>query len=150
MSRRTLDACITAITLGLLAAGCGGQSNIGKVTGRVTLDGQPLADAVVTFAPAAEGSPSLGRTDSSGLYNLVYTREINGAEIGEHKVSITTYSAADPEADPPVAAVPEKVPAKYNGRSELKATVEAGSNRLDFDLESAGEVIQPNTSAGPE
>jgi hypothetical protein len=121
---------------------------MGRVSGKVTLGGQPLPDAVVTFSPKQTGgSPSIGRTDSSGNYQLTFSRDASGAIIGEHKVTITTYAAGDPDADPPIPAAPEKVPAKYNVKTELTATVEKGSNSLDFPLEEGGEIISPEDIA---
>jgi len=122
--------------------GCGGYPNLGRVSGKVTLGGQPLADAVVTFSPAASGSPSSGKTDSSGSYVLLYARGVRGAEAGEHSVTISTFSAANPDADPPVAEVPEKVPFKYRKPGELKATVKKGSQTIDFPLE-PGPIEEP-------
>ena len=76
-------------------------------------------------------------TGESGEYTLHYTRDIEGAEPGEHLVRITTYASGDPDAEPPKLAVPERVPARYNARSELRKTVEKGSNTIDFDLRSS-------------
>lgn len=62
--------------------GCG-NSDLGTVTGTVHLDGQPLADAVVTFYPqgvdpaAGGGGASYGRTDETGAYELQYQRRRN-------------------------------------------------------------------------
>jgi hypothetical protein len=123
-------------------SGCGGPSNIGTVSGVVTLNGQPLPDALVMFSPEA-GSPSAGRTDDQGRYTLEYTADIAGAEVGKHRVSITTFQAASPDADPPRERVPEIVPPKYNVASELSVTVEPGSNEHNFELTSQGRVIQP-------
>jgi hypothetical protein len=127
------------VGISVLFTGCG-SGNIGTVSGTVTLDAKPLAGAVVRFQPDAGQSPSSGITDESGQYSLRYTREIEGAEIGDHTVRITTQSLGNPDADPPRPPVPERVPAKYNSNSELKAKVEAGSNTINFPLE--GEVLQ--------
>lgn len=134
----------------LLAASCGGPSNVSRVSGKVTLAGQPLADATVIFQPAKEGgSSALGKTDSSGAYTLGYAAGVSGAEQGENRVSISTYDAGDSDAEPPRPAVPEKVPAKYNVKSELKADVKAGTNApFNWDLEAGGPIVDPE-NAGP-
>jgi len=129
-------------------AGCGGPyANLGRVSGKVTLAGQPLADAIVTFSPATSGSPSTARTDSSGSYTLMFTRGVKGAEVGDHNVTISTHRDADTDADPPTAEVPEKVPFKYRKPGELKATVKKGSNTIDFPLE-AGPIEEPKPEKG--
>jgi hypothetical protein len=122
--------------------GCGGPENIASVSGTVTLDGTPLEGAIITFTPTGEGSPSYGRTDASGNYTLQYSREVSGAEIGKHTVSVSTHSEGDPDAEPPMPATPEKVPARYNVYSELTETVKAGSNTINFDLDSEGEIVE--------
>jgi len=127
------------------AGGCGksAPANVGGVSGRVTLAGEPLPEAVVTFAPTKQGgSTALGKTKADGTYSLNYAKGISGAEIGENRVLVTTFDAGNPDSDPPRPAVPEKVPAKYNSQTELKVEVKAGSNTFDFPLE-PGPVVQP-------
>lgn len=141
----------TAIGISLVAllwlTGCGGPDNIGQVSGVVKLNGEPLSGARVEFTPKAGGRPSSGITDDSGTYRLSYTREVNGGEIGEHSVRITTFTSGDPDAEPPKAAVPEKVPAEYNASTKLEAKIEAGSNTVNFDLTASGPVAQPTVTA---
>jgi hypothetical protein len=117
----------------LAPAGCGGSADLASVEGRVTLGSQPLADAEVTFAPVAgKGSPSYGRTDSDGNYSLVYSRDDEGAEIGEHLVFISTYQEPDEDAETPTPGTPERVPVQY--AAGQKVEVKPGSNKLDFPL----------------
>ena len=112
-----------------------------SVTGKVTLGGQPLAGARVGFAPVQVegGSPSFGTTDANGNYKLVWGRSrneiIEGAQIGENNVSISTFVEGAPSAKPPRPEVPEKVPYKYRLESPPKVTVNKGSNVFNFDLE---------------
>lgn len=141
----------------LLTGGCSGRPRnfAKKVSGRITLGGQPLAGAWVTFTPVEGGSPSFARTNENGEYNLVWAqvggRSIEGAQIGEHVVTITTFQEGDPDADPPVPAVPEKVPLKYRQESgRLKATVQKGVNTIDFELEPGPvEAPQPKGKSKP-
>lgn len=122
--------------------GCG-DSKVARVTGKVTLDGDPLPNALVTFIPDAGGRPSYGRTNEDGEFELHYTRNEDGAEIGTHQVTITTEREGDPDAEDPEKqkSVKEKIPAKYNRKTELTAEVESGSNEFEFNLESDGKVI---------
>jgi len=136
-----------------IAIGCSGQpKNVAKkVAGTVTLGGQPLAGAKVIFAPT-EGKVSIGETDAAGKYNLIWSsargRPIQGAVIGEHTVTISTFQMGDPNAKTPRPDTPEKVPYKYRTEAgQLKATVKAGANTIDFSLE-AGPVDPPAPAKG--
>lgn len=133
-------------TAGLLmvAVGCG-QVPSAEVTGQVTLDGQPLAGALITFAAADDPSGVFVSTvtDSQGTYRLP-TDQQPRAVPGRYRVRITTGKGGHPEATPPIPAVPELVPIRYNLRTELTADVSAGPNRIDFPLDSAGEIMQPD------
>jgi len=123
------------LALGLLA-GCGGQDGPprGTVSGKVTLDGQPLAGATVTFYPEG-GRPSVGITDESGNYELAYTADKSGAAVGKHTVRITTAQISGEGVSPD--KMKEKLPAKYNDQSELTVEVASGSNQnVNFDLTS--------------
>src|SRR5215208_5958277 len=89
---------VVATALALLlaaAAGCGGGKKIVKVSGVVTLNGQPYKNAVVSFQPMAVkdaedvgGRGSSAVTDANGRYELIYDGEKPGALIGKHKVRI--------------------------------------------------------------
>ncbi|PQO44070.1 hypothetical protein [Blastopirellula marina] len=121
---------------GLLSAtvGCGGEkSDMGEVTGVITLDGQPAPDLQVTFSPQA-GRPSTGVTDAAGKYELFYIRDERGALPGAHTVSVTTVAQSSP--DPGPAQFVEKIPAKYNVKTKLTADVKQGANTIDFQLDS--------------
>jgi len=121
-----------------LAAGCGGGGpSLSSVEGTVTLDGQPLANAVISFEPAdaaGERSSYEGQTDATGHYVLHATASEKGAQPGDYTVHITLPELA---ADDPTAKTAPKLPAKYNTQSELKATVKDGKNTFDWPLTSS-------------
>jgi len=144
MSQRRIVRVMAALLTLTLAVGCNSEKlpRLGRVSGTVTLDGQPVTDASITFEGAKEGEPpSLGKTDATGKYELYYSRGHKGATIGEHAVQINTYQAASDENPTPKK---ETIPAKYNAKSELKQTVKGGTNKIDFDLKGGGEIIQPD------
>lgn len=78
--------------LGLMLAflsGCGPSGpTVYEVSGKVTYQGKPVPGATVTFQPE-QGRPSIGVTDDEGKYFLRYTKDVNGALPGSHKVFIT-------------------------------------------------------------
>lgn len=73
----------------LLALGCSGapsdQPALGSVTGTVTLDGTPLANVWVGFAPQG-GRSSMGLTDKDGRYKLDYLFDTPGAKVGQQSI----------------------------------------------------------------
>jgi hypothetical protein len=129
-------------------AGCSGRpKNVARsVTGKVTVAGQPLAGARVIFTPKEGGSPSMGKTDDQGKYKLSWSRGIDGAQIGEHTVTISTLVEGPPSANPPKPEVPEKVPLKYR-ENPPTAEVKRGSNVINFDME-AGPTEAPPPPKG--
>jgi hypothetical protein len=128
------------LALGLL--GCGGNDELASVRGKVTLDGAPLEGAQVVFSPTTAGSTAYGLTDSNGDYEMMFSDDEKGAWLGENVVRITTEDVGT--GDSP--ATKEVVPAVYNIRSTLKASVEKKANTFDFELKSdAGKVIQSIT-----
>ena len=125
------------LSLLLIVPGCDQRDDLGRVSGRVTLDGEPLPGAAVEFSPLGPGSTSYGMTDDDGNYSMMFSREVAGASLGESVVRITTRDVY--VEDGHEKWKPEKVPPRYNSKSELKVTVEPGGNQFDFDLESPGE-----------
>jgi hypothetical protein len=112
--------------------GCG-PGNKARVTGRITLDGQPLDKVLVMFVPDA--GPSSGAvTDQDGRYELV-----SGPKLGKNvftgrcRVYLT-----EPVEDPSKPVPPPRFPAKYlSGESSgLEWELKPGPNECNFDLES--------------
>ena len=138
---RLVAVVLVVCPLLFAAVGCGTREGLATVTGTVKLDGQPLPDALVEFIPqGGKGVTSMGRTDSSGNYDVWATRTAKGASVGKNKVRVTTYDLLDQGGK--VVTVREKVPTKYNSDTELEVTVENGSNTFDFDLSTAGGAVK--------
>lgn len=75
----------------LVLSGCGGTSDrpdVVPVSGKVLLNGEPVAGAQVTFH--SEGSPRSagGTTNQNGEFQLTTFDTNDGAVPGEHKVTI--------------------------------------------------------------
>ena len=56
--------------LAVAIVGCGSDLNLAPVEGTVTYQGQPLANATVTFIPKGEGSLGVGITDEEGSFSI--------------------------------------------------------------------------------
>src|SRR5438876_7883912 len=98
-------------TLALMGSGCGaGVAKLYKVSGIVTLDGQPVGEATVEFEPldpAGGQKPAVGRSGKDGTFSLTTNTSGDGAVAGKYKVAIRkTRATGDygmfsqkPEAD---------------------------------------------------
>jgi hypothetical protein len=126
-------ACIAVLTA-IIGCGGGGETHH-PVAGRVTLDDQPLTGADIAFLPQEPAGEALfGVTDAEGNYELRRTQSITGAPAGEYRVRISTYRAAKEGAESPEPRAPERVPPRYNLKTELTAHIEPGENTCDFKL----------------
>jgi len=127
-------------------SGCGEAPKFAPVSGVVTLNGKPLANATVAFAPIAKegsidaGDGSAGKTNAQGEYTLTTSRRVPGAMVGKHRVRISVLAQQVGESDqrPPPGGWPlkDKIPARYNGETTLTFDVVPGPNKADFDLKS--------------
>jgi hypothetical protein len=137
-------AVISTVSASLIGCGKRDGLNLVDVSGRVTLDGQPLSEARVEFQPQIEkGSPSYARTDAQGGFQLKFNADRDGALAATHIVRISTFATPDDDTDGKVFFIPEKVPRKYNADSVIKVEVKPGVNPFQFDL-----ISEPAT-AGP-
>jgi hypothetical protein len=127
------------------AVGCG--KKYATVSGKVTLNGEPLAKATVSFQPIArEGSVESGigsqaKTNDKGEFTLTTSTGQKGALVGKHEVRISLLEQQVGEADtrPPRGGWPmhDKIPGRYNKDTTLTFDVPSGgTNKADFPLKS--------------
>lgn len=139
---KTVSLTTCALVLSI-SAGCGGGAKdmpeIGTVSGKLTLDGVPVAGADISFYPLSGGRTAVGASDDQGHYTLQYNSSTAGAKVGQNQVTITTfreamvYGGQGEQEDIPGRA--EEIPAKY-ASEKLKVNVEPGSNTIDLTLTS--------------
>ena len=134
----------------LMAAwGCGGTQKIANVSGKVTLDGKPLANATVTFQPfppegsIEAGEASIGKTNEKGEFTLTTLSGSKGAKVGKHHVLISSqFSKAPEDYSRPRRGGPEqddKVPSRYGMGQKDEIIFEVpsrGTDKADFPLTS--------------
>jgi hypothetical protein len=139
----TARACLLGVLLSLLLAGCGGVGpRTVPVSGTVTLNGQPLANATVVFVPvpdAASKDPlpsSVGITDNEGHYSLVLNTDSKkkGAVVGKHKVMITLGGGGSTGTGTK-RTFQKQLPQRYNRNTILECEVLAnGLDDANFSL----------------
>ncbi len=136
-----LSARYLVLFTAMVSTGCGKGYELAPVSGRVEMNGHPLAHALVTFGPIADPNlpSSSGYTDEEGKFTMTVndSSKSPGAVIGENHVSISLNSRnLDKKAAVVHLRKPELLPARYNTASELKFTVPAGgtteANFLDL------------------
>lgn len=123
-------------------AGCSSEGdysslNLVEVTGKVTLDGNPLGGAQVAFS-GTDGHTPMGVTNDAGEYRLFYDSSHPGCTPGQKLVRITkgsTVEGADPEGTTDEGTpISEPIPAIYNRESKLSADVSPSNRTFNFDL----------------
>ena len=137
------------LAIGLVALACGCSKtdpSLVPVTGTVTMNDQPLANATVTFIPkgGTPGFGGVGKTDAAGKYTLKGSRDdAPGIPPGEYRVVISKRLMPDgsevPANDntPPMnSPAKESLPDAYSSMASnrLSATVVAGGAAIDFSL----------------
>ena len=127
-------------------AGCSSSDGLPRerVSGKVTLDGKPLAVGSIQFVPVSVGdakNPALaaGATITDGAFDI--SRD-SGLTPNSYSVSITSAAGggagvANEPPGPAPAAAKEAIPEKYNKSSTLIKEVKAKSeNNFTFELTS--------------
>ncbi|WZO96283.1 carboxypeptidase regulatory-like domain-containing protein [Isosphaeraceae bacterium EP7] len=118
-------------------------------SGVVTLDGKPLAGAVVTFLPIdEEGSLTVSDVREGGHYDLTYVTFPGGTAPGKYKVAVSYLIGTDGRPvdlgtrsalQVPKEAIEakERLPKKYSdlGVTTLVAVVPPAGGTFDFPLE---------------
>lgn len=128
------DRKLAWLLLPLLLLGCGKSGpKMAPVSGRVTLDKKPLANADIVFSPTEPGPDktvnldSSGRTDAQGRFSLPK----DGALVGAHKVRISAIERG--------TSLINRIPKTYNQNTTLTFTVPAeGTTEANFDLTGDG------------
>ena len=137
-----LQMTVTGLCMAL-AVGCGG-STTAPVQGVVTLEGQPVYPARVTFSPkGAEGAVEAGGRVSSAMTDVDGTYSIEAAAIGENVVGVVLL-ADDEDSE---EEEDNEQPAAVGKPAQQTYTVASGDNTIDVKL---APVAQKNASAGDD
>ena len=122
----------------LVPLGCSGTDGRVSVSGKVTLDGDPLDSGLISFRPAAGTSAnSSGGQITAGSYELPASK---GLKPGKYVVTVQAFRKTGKMVeDPQMGMVAERERVKFKEAGPLEATVEhGGGNTFDFHLTTAG------------
>ena len=139
-----------ALAMALVALGCG-KGNLVPVKGVVTLDGQPLEGASVTFVPEENGGfPAGGRTDANGAFHLSTYSDGDGARLGDYRVTVTK-AANDPSWGDKRQMMKKRVAGKGTEPRNLLPAVYAAPSKTPFrsHVPTAGKITLELTGKGP-
>lgn len=129
--------------LAVAAAGCGrGGKQIPHrvaVSGRVRIDGQPLAYGTVQFVPMSpDGHAALGAVQN-GSFTMQSAESFPGVVKGSYKVSIVSPQPIDPTNRPSNMFAPEanksNIPKRYGNIEKSGLTVDVTDPIRDLTFE---------------
>jgi hypothetical protein len=126
----------------VVLASCGRKGNIVPVSGRVTIDGQPLANVALNFGPLTGGLDgayaAYGKTDADGRYTLKLVDDgRRGAAVGKNRVTLNEAGLGG-ESDGAAARIQFKLPPKARDGTMQFDVPPGGTNAADFQFGKAG------------
>ena len=116
----------------ILIAGCS-KSNLGVVTGTISVDGTPAKSGSIAFFPLNRKSSTAGSEIVDGLYTAKVALGVAKVEIRVPKV-VGKKKLYDKPDSPMKEVLSESLPRKYNDETELKLDVHAGENVQNYEL----------------
>jgi hypothetical protein len=126
----------------MLSAGCGKKANIVPVSGRVTVDGQPLGNVAVNFGPLTGGLDgayaSYGKTDGEGRYTLkLVDNGQSGAMVGKNRVTLNE-STGGGESDGAAPRATFKLPPTARDGTLQFEVPPGGTDAANFEFNGSG------------
>lgn len=153
LSKAPLGICWAVSLVMLALSGCNSSDQV-SVSGKVTLDGNPVSSGRVEFYPE-KGRPAVGQIDAEGRYELSTNEPGDGVLPGKYVVAITartveggsrppeeTFGEGLKSDDSPSQSISKQtnvkwlVPRRYSNRklSGLTAVVSPDNAEIDFNL----------------
>ena len=117
----------------LIAVGCGGAPEgppRASVSGKITLDGQPVEGGTIYFVP--EKGPMASATIAGGSYSI--SAGERGPVLGKSTVKVEWYRDSGKKDSGGAAISEQAIPVKYLGMTALSVEILAGLNTHDFTL----------------
>lgn len=122
--------------LAIVATGCSRGPVMAKISGEVTVDGQPLKDGRILFTPEDGQGQTGGSTITDGKFQV----EVPPAKM---KVQINASQVIGKQAayegvpnSPMMDIVKEIIPKRYNDQTELREEIKPGAQSVKYELRS--------------
>lgn len=132
--RLVAGICVLSCVLScVLNVGCSEPSNMGKVSGTVSVDGQPVENGSISFISVDGMSPTAGGTIVDGKYTSEAPLSEARVEIRVPKI-VGKKKLYDTPDSPVQDIMTELLPRKYNEETELRFTAERGNNEKNWEL----------------
>jgi len=134
---RTLSLLLAAAGC-LLAAGCGGQDGpaVVPVSGRLTMNGEPLAGVRIRFFPGeshTQGVTAFADTNEEGGFDITTQKPADGIVPGQYLIDVNMPS---PVAEPPPGTKGWDLSAKQVESSDIPEKYrDAKTSELSFNIE---------------
>lgn len=123
--------------LGVFLSGCGSSVERGRIFGKVTFQGQPVAAGMVSFACSENGVQMSADIKPDGSYEVITTAGA-GLPLGTYRVSVCPPLVAPVMMPGPATKAKEdsNIPEKYRhyDTAGLTLTVKQGKNPFDIEL----------------
>jgi len=136
LDRRSIvnRVCLTLL-LFIAMSGCNRGSGA-SVSGTVTLDGNPLDEATITFVPATGGQRQAAWAPvAGGKYAIDSASDLGTGQFRVEIRAVRTLSDKANSNEPTLMTAKDIVPGKYNTKSELTAEITPGKNVVNFELQ---------------
>ncbi len=137
--RADINRCapvFAALAFSMLFCGCGESEVRGRITGKVTFEGQAVPEGLVLFSNIEKGINMTSIIKPDGSYEVV-TPKGKGLPTGTYQVSICPPRAKLVTGEaPPKIKQHANIPAKYRDfkTAGLSLTVQKGDNSFDIAM----------------
>ncbi len=129
---------LLSLALSLVFAGCGSGEAKGRVSGKVTFQGQPVSEGIVVFRHMEKGVHITAELQSDGSYRVASAKGM-GLPLGTFHVCVCPppiHVATAVGGPPPKIKQYTNIPPKYRDikTSSLTLTVNQGENSFDIAM----------------
>ena len=129
---------LVALALAPIVAGCGRGEVLGRITGKVTFQGEPVSEGIILFRNKPKAIYMTADLKPDGTY-VVRRASGEGLPPGDYEVMIQPPledAPMGPALEPPKIKPYPNIPQKYRSyeSSGLSVTVHEGENPFDVDM----------------